>query len=795
MTSKEKKNKRAKRRSYSWLSTLLLIFLVAAGVGVGVLVYAAQNLPAWDPQQLSGASTTFLYDDQGKVLAGLHAEQNRTETSLNNVPPDLINAFIATEDQDFYRHHGVNFKGIVRALLVNLQSGDLTGQGASTITQQLARNAFLTFDKQWERKIKEVLLAFKLETHYSKDEILSMYLNKIYFGAGAYGVQAAANTYFGKDVSKLDLAESSLLAGLPQSPNSYNPFQYYDRAKARQQMVLKCMVDCNYIDQETAQQAFETPLVFKKSFNSGSRYGYFIDAVIDETLDILEAREIYEDPNNAIYRSGLKIYTTMNAQLESHAEEFFKNPANFPSEQKNGEQIQCAMALIDHSNGEVKAIMGGRSYEQRRGFNRATNALRQPGSSIKPLTVYAPALEDGYMPFFTLIDEPISIKVGNTIWSPKNYDPNYRGLISMRTAVQWSVNTYAVQLLEKVGVRKSFDFGKSLGLDLVDTPGTNDLSLAPLSLGGLTRGASPVQMAAAYGAFGNGGLYAKPHFVTRILDADGVEIYRFKPDYHRAMSEETAWLMNSMLQTVVSSGTGTNARVPGVQTGGKTGTSEEYKDSWFCGVTPGYSAAIWMGYDREHTMNKVYGGSYPARMFRSMMQKAHEIKNPKPRSMPAGIVSVSVCSKSGKLPAELCSQEQIFSDYCLKNKVPTEICDAHNMVSICPESGKLAGRYCPNPEMRSLTKDETPTEKCDIHSDFSLPALLNNEIYVCRDPRHNGKIYRANLPNPLQSGGCPPEYLEKVIVENGDSLPYCSLEDHQLKKKKAREVFDDVIGL
>jgi collagenase-like PrtC family protease len=268
-----------------------------------------------------------------------------------------------------------------------------------------------------------------------------------------------------------------------------------------------------------------------------------------------------------------------------------------------------------------------------------------------------------------------------------------------------------------------------------------------------------------------------------------------KAEKHPLTSEETAWLMNSMLQTVVSSGTGTNARVPGVQTGGKTGTSEEYKDSWFCGVTPGYSAAIWMGYDREHTMNKVYGGSYPARMFRSMMQKAHEIKNPKPRSMPAGIVSVSVCSKSGKLPAELCSQEQIFSDYCLKNKVPTEICDAHNMVSICPESGKLAGRYCPNPEMRSLTKDETPTEKCDIHSDFSLPALLNNEIYVCRDPRHNGKIYRANIPNPLQSGGCPPEYLEKVIVENGDSLPYCSLEDHQLKKKKAREVFDDVIGL
>ncbi len=795
MSTDKQKKKKTKKRRYAWLIPLAVAVLVCAGVGVGVLVYAAQNLPAWDPQQLSGASTTFLYDDQGKVMAELHAEQNRTEIGLPDVPPDLINAFIATEDQNFYRHHGVNFKGIARAVLANLQSGDLTGQGASTITQQLARNAFLTFDKQWERKIKEILLSFKLETHYSKDEILGMYLNKIYFGAGAYGVQAAANTYFGKDVSELNLAESAMLAGLPQSPNSYNPFQFYDRAKARQQMVLNCMVDCNYINRDTALQAFEVPLIFKKSFNSGNRYGYFTDAVIDETLEILEAREIYEDPNHAIYRSGLKIFTTMNSPLESHAEEYFRNPANFPSEHKNGEQIQCAMALIDHSNGEIKALIGGRSYEQRRGFNRATNAFRQPGSAIKPITVYAPALEEGYMPFYTLVDEPLSIKVGSTIWSPKNYDPDYRGLISMRTAVQFSVNTFAVQILEKVGVRRSFDFGKSLGLDLVDTPGTNDLSLAPLSLGGLTHGATPVQMAAAYGAFGNGGLYVKPHCVTRILDADGVEIYHFKAEYHRAMSEESAWLMNSMLQTVASSGTGTNARVPGVQTGGKTGTSEEYKDSWFCGVTPGYSAAVWMGYDKEHTMNKVYGGSYPALMFRSMMQKAHGIKNPSPRPMPAGIVSVSVCSKSGKIPSELCSPEQIFTDYCLKNRIPTEICDAHNMVSICPESGKLAGKYCPHPEMRSFTKEDIPTEKCDIHNDFSLPALLNNEIYICRDPRHNGNLYRANIPNPLQSGGCPPEYLERVIVENGDSIPYCSLENHQLNKKKAREVFDDVIGL
>ncbi|MEN6351291.1 MAG: PBP1A family penicillin-binding protein [Syntrophomonas sp.] len=793
MPTKNNKRKSKTTKFKGILTLMFLALLVMGGTTVGVLAYTAKNLPAFDEQQLSGAKTTFLYDDQGKITASLHAEQNRTEITLDKVPQDLVNAFIATEDQDFYHHHGVNFKGILRALVRNVQSGDLTGQGASTITQQLARNAFLTFDKQWERKIKEVLLAFKLETNYSKDEIMSMYLNKIYFGAGAYGVQAAANTYFGKDVSDLTLAESSMLAGLPQSPNSYNPFQYYDRARARQQIVLNRMVECNFIDRKTANEAFETPLTFKKSNNTGTKYGYFIDAVVDEALDILEKSDQYENANDAIYRSGLKIYTTMDSDLEDLAESYFKNQANFPSEHKGGEQIQCAMVLMDHSNGEVKCIMGGRAYEQRRGFNRATSAYRQPGSSIKPLTVYGPALQNGYMPFYSLNDAPISFQMGSSVWSPENYDKNYRGLITMRTAVQYSINTYSVQLLDKIGIRKGFDFGKNLGLELVDSPGTNDLSLAPLSLGGLTHGATPLQMAAAYGAYGNGGVYIKPYFITRIIDADGVEIYSHKAEYERVMTEQTAWLMSSMLQTVCTSGTGTNARVPGVVTAGKTGTSEEYKDSWFCGFTPGYSAAVWMGYDKEYHMNDIYGGGFPAKMFRSMMQKAHEKKNPKPRSMPANIIQVSVCSKSGKLPSDSCPQDQIITEYCLKNLAPTETCTLHSMISICPESGKLATKYCPNPELKAFAPGEAPTEKCDIHTDLSLPAMLNNEVYICRDTRHNGKIYRANIAGPLQTGGCPQEEIEKVILQPGQDYPPCNLPDHQLKKKKAKDVINDII--
>lgn len=793
---------RRKINTSSIYKSLAILVLVGLGCMVGIFIYAATSLPAFDSQQLTGANTTLIYDDQGNMVSGLHAEENRTEITLDKIPQDLINGVIATEDQYFYEHHGVNFKGIIRALFVNVTSGDLMGQGASTITQQLARNAFLTLDKQWERKVKEIILAFKLESNYSKDEILGMYMNKIPFGAGAYGVQAAANTYFGKDVQDLNLAECSLLAGLPQSPYGYSPFQYYDRAKARQRQVLNRMVVCGYIDQASADQAYETELKFNTIQNSEKRYGYYIDAVIEEALDIFEKNKIKGDPDDLIYRSGYKIYTSMNSQLQDYAEQLYANPANFPTESKGGELLQSAMVLMDHSNGQVKAIMGGRNYEVRRGFNRATNAYRQPGSSIKPIAVYSPALENGFMPYYVLDDSPITFKLSGSAWSPQNYDGKYRGLITMRTAVQYSINTYAVQLLDQVGIRTSFDFARSLGLELVDKPGTNDLALAPLSLGGLTHGATPVQMAAAYGAIGNGGTYVKPHFIERIVDDQGVEIYNFKREDRRVMSAQTSWLMGNMLQTVVTSGTGTNAQVPGVVTAGKTGTSEEYKDSWFCGFTPGYSVAVWMGYDQKHTMSNIYGGGFPAKIFRAMLQKAHSIKNPPAKGMPGGITSVQVCSRSGLLPGENCPQDQIITEYSRIDAVPTETCTIHETLLICPESGKLAGKYCPNPEMRPVVKtregstaeDKIPTEKCDIHTEMTVESLFRNEIWICTDPRHEGEVVRANNPGPLETGGCPREYMERIVIDPSQRIPTCDLSDHQVKKKKARDIIDNIIS-
>ncbi|CFX55603.1 Penicillin-binding protein 1A [Syntrophomonas zehnderi OL-4] len=790
-----------KKERKGWQILISVIALVVLGSLVGTLAFVAADLPAWSEEQLTGANATLLFDDEGQVFYRLHAEEDRTAITLDKVPDDLIQAFIATEDQAFYEHHGINFKGIARAVISNIQTRDLTGQGASTITQQLARNAFLSSDKTWYRKAREALLAFRLEANYSKDEILGLYLNKIYFGAGAYGVQAAANTYFGKDISGLTLPESALLAGLVQSPSTYDPFLNFDAAKARQKIVLNSMVKCNFISQAQADEAWAEQIHLVKGQNSIERYGFFVDAVIEEALQKLKQNGI-ENPDYAIYRNGLKIYTTMDADLQLHGEEYFKDPAKFPSETKEGQPIQVGMAVIDHSSGEVKAIMGGREYKQQRGFNRATQAYRQPGSTIKPLTVYVPALEKGIMPYTVLDDSPISYKVGNEVWSPQNYDYTFRGLIPMRTAVQWSVNTYAVQLLDKIGVRSGFDCGKSLGLPLIDTPGKNDLGLAPLSLGGLTKGVTPLQMASAYGSIGNGGIYIKGHFITKIVDNKGLTVYEYKPAFSRAMSKETAWLMTNMLQTVVSSGTGTNARVPGVPTAGKTGTSEENRDCWFCGFTPTYCGAVWMGYDAHYTMNNQYGGNYPAKLLRSMLEKAHTGKKTASWSKPANIISVSVCSKSGLLPSGSCPEDQIITEYCVKQHTPKNTCPSHRTIVICKESGKLAGKFCPHTEVLSVVQvgsnsaeqSKIPTEKCDIHTDFNVPGLFKNTVKVCRDPIHKGKLYRANIPNASQTGGCPADHIEEIIVPPGERLPFCPLEEHQVKKQKPGDIVEQILN-
>ena len=789
-TDKKDQTDKPQKKRVRWgriIGTTILSMTLLGCVSVGILLFiTAGNLPEFDPVQLGGNNSTLVYDNQQQLISRLHSGENRTEIDYDKIPPDLVNAFVAMEDQNFYKHHGVDIKGIIRAIVNNITKGDLTDQGASTITQQLARNAFLEFDKVWDRKIKELLLAFKIESTYSKEEIMTMYINKIYYGSNrgnrAYGVEAAANNFFGKNAIELSLSECAMLAGVAQLPSHYDMNLRFDECRNRQRLVLNNMVECGFITEEEADFAWndDIPVVIESSNIDGVNmaYGYYIDAVIDEALRILASTPGYETgTETALYSHGFKIYTNMDATLQSFAENYFTNEANFPNQSVDENIIQSAFTVIDHSDGAVKALLGGRKYEFRRGFNRATTAYRMPGSTIKPLTVYSPALEMGHMPFQAFDDSPLHYVINGTSWRPTNYDHSYRGIISMRTGVQYSINTYAVQMLDTIGVQSAFDMGKALGLTLVGEGPANDLALSPLSLGSLTIGTNTMEMANAYAAIANNGIYNDPYLIQKITDRNGQIIYEHTAQPERVMSQETAWLMTSMLQTVTAAGTGVSAKVPGVPTAGKTGTSEEYRDSWFCGFTPRYSVAVWMGYDMDHTMNRVFGGGYPAQMFKALLTKAHETVTPGEFTMPSTITSVRICIKSGMRPSDICPAEHIVQEYTASTHALPGICDVHQIVTICPESNLLAGRYCPGPinvarvktRPESVDRSRIPTATCDIHDPFSSPDMLDelspDEEEASSNAAGGDHDERPNNGRPNNHSSSPPPDIGIPVLD------------------------------
>jgi penicillin-binding protein 1A len=796
------KKKRKKRKFRPWkvfLRVFLLLMLIGLGAAAGGSWYIISSLPPWDPDKLTGANSTLIYDQDGELAITIFGSENRIDASLNEVPEDMIQAFISTEDRRFYQHHGISLRGMARSALSNFSSGEL-GQGASTITQQLARQSFLTLEKSYVRKFKEIFLAFRIESYFSKDEILTMYLNKINFGSGAYGAKAAAHVFFNKELEELDLAEASFLAGLVQYPGGYDPFTHFDNAKQRHRTVLNNMVVTGYLTQSQADAAYNEELVIaSRGGGSGavtSQYGFYRDAVIEEAIKVLKQNG-FNNPEDAIYNEGLRIYTGLNTTVQTQLETNYADPANFPSQQQNGKSIESAMVVLDNDKRSVVALIGGREYTTQRGFNRATSAYRQPGSSIKPLTVYSPALELGYMPYTVLEDKPISFANASGTWEPKNYDLAYRGFITMRTAVQYSVNTYAVQLLDMVGVRTGFDYGRAFGLSLTDRPGTNDLSLAPLSLGGLTDGVSPLEMTGAYATIANQGVYVEPHLIERIETSRGAAIYEFKPVYTRVIREDTAWLMTSMLQTVVASGTGTRAAISGIPMGGKTGTTDDLTNAWFCGITPRFTAAVWMGYDDQNKpMYNVAGGDVPARLFKSAVQKAYEGVTPGSFAMPGNIVSVSVCSKDGLLPDVLTPESAIVSDFAAKEFVPTEYSSAYKPALVCSETGDLASLYCPEPVSRlfldlpdTLDAERMPEQTCTLHTAFNQgPAMnpgLDNPDFTGNEgssypgypnypgntsnyPGSAGDLPDINVPNPDPADTANPVYDPDTVFDLND---------------------------
>ncbi len=626
----------------------LFVLLLGAGVVAGLIASYSRDLP--DISRMADYQpdrSTRVFARDGTLLADLYKE-NRIWVPIADVPIPVRNAFIATEDQHFYQHHGVDFGGILRAAVADWRHEQF--QGASTITQQLARRLFLSDQVSIARKVQEALLAIEIERYYTKDEILERYLNIIYFGSGAYGIQAAAHTYFGTDVSRLTIGQAALLAGLPAAPSDYSPFVNLDRAKERQRHVLDRMVASSFISQQQEDDELERPLGLINERPTGLqsyKFPYFTTYV----THLLET----QFGTQATFEGGLQVYTTMDPRIQAIAQ----NAVDWGITQGKAEGIganEGALVAIRPSTGEILAMVGGAGgFSLDNQFNRAWQSRRQPGSSFKAY-VYTAAIDSGMPPTATVDDSPVSYPMGDgTRWAPQDDDHRFMGPITLRYALAQSRNVVSVKLAEQLGIDRVIEYAKRMG---VKSPLEANLSLA---LG--TSGLSPLDQAAGYATLANAGIHIDPTPIRVVRDSFGTAVLdNSYPQQAEVVSAGTAYVVTSMLESVINEGTGyPNAQI-GRPAAGKTGTTSDYRDAWFVGYTPDLVAAVWIGNDDYHRMNESYGGNIPARIWARFM-KASLAKTPKHDFvLPAGEVRrVTLCTTgrpevflSGTEPSHTC---------------------------------------------------------------------------------------------------------------------------------------------
>lgn len=552
------------------------------------------------------STTTTIYDYKGKKAGSLYSQKG-SFVEYNKISPNIRNAVISTEDRTFWTNPGFSIKGMARAgANLIIHHGQITG-GGSTLTQQLAKNSLLTQQQTFSRKLEELFFAIEINHVYSKKDILTMYLNNAYFGNGVWGVQDASRKYFGKNASDVTVGEAATLAGILRSPSYYNPIDHMANALSRRNLVLSLMASNGKITQQEAKAASQTGLELHDTFKNkdGYRYPYFFDAVVDEAINRYGLKE--EDVMNR----GLKIYTTLNQNYQGQLQDKFEQSWLFPQSATDGTQVQGASVVMDPTTGAVRAVIGGRGKHVFRGYNRATQMKRQPGSSIKPLAVYSPALQNGYH-----YDSELSNKLqkfGKNNYEPRNVDNQYSDKIPMYQALAQSKNVPAVWLLDKIGVNKGVQSVENFGIKVPK----DDQNLA-LALGGLSSGVSPLQMARAYSAFANkGNLPNNSYFITKITDASGkVLAENNNTGTHRIISANTAKEMTTMMLGVFQNGTAQSAQPNGFRVAGKTGSTEvpnSYgfgtKDQWIVGYTPDIVMATWVGFDRTNQDHYMHGVS------------------------------------------------------------------------------------------------------------------------------------------------------------------------------------------
>jgi penicillin-binding protein 1A len=627
--------------------TIIMAFAATFLVfGIVSFFYFTHGLPSIETlKNYRPATITKFFSEDGEIIGEFFIEKRKI-VSLDRIPHHLVQAFIAGEDARFFHHKGLDYIAIFRALSRNIFSGEIV-QGGSTITQQVVKSILLSPEKSFTRKIREAILAFKIEKYLSKEEILFLYLNQIYLGHGAYGVATAAENYFGKSVEELNLAESALLAGLPQAPSKYSPYHHPEQAIRRQTYILNRMVEEGFISYGEVMKALQTPLKIKSKQNSFiEKAPYFVEHV----------RRYVEEKygKEALYKNGLQVYTTIDTDFQKIAQEAVESGLKeIEKRQKYLSSdipfsLEGALVCFDLETGYVKAMVGGRDFRKSQ-FNRATQARRQTGSAFKPI-VYASALDKGYTPASVIVDAPIIFEWGDKKWKPKNFEEKFLGPTTLRNAIAHSVNIVTVKIAQDVGIDYIKDYAQKLGISF---PLQNDLSMA---LG--SSSISLYELTKVYAVFANQGNAFRPIFIKKILDRDGNLLEENLPLFYpkepfnekRILSPQTAYIMTNLLEGVVQNGTGWRAKTLGRPVAAKTGTTDQFLDAWFIGYTQEFITGIWVGFDEERSLGENETGSRTASpIWVTFMSKILKERPVKDFPIPEGIEFMKIDPKTGQV--------------------------------------------------------------------------------------------------------------------------------------------------
>lgn len=678
----------------------ILLLAVTAAAVLFLLCGAVKTLgmDRWvdfDVYRITGCDrTSIIYDGQSDVVTRLHGVQDRTWVSISELQPSTVYAFISAEDARFFEHEGVDVIRIAGAIVADIKAGSYV-QGASTISQQLIKLSHLTSEKTISRKAEEAALAYEMERQYSKEDILEMYLNYVYFGGGYYGIEAAAEGYFGVHASDLTLDQSAMLAGILKSPSGYAPHINYAASINRRNNILRLMQDYGYItDDEKKQAAAKRPTILHDKREDYS--GYYTDAVTKSAAALMGITV------DELIRGGYSIYSAMDSDIQHYCEEMFKNGELFPAEDS-----EAAIVVLEPSTGMVVAMVGGRSYTGGISFNRATDIRRQPGSVIKPVIAYAPAFE--YLNY-TAADMILDEETTFSDYTPSNYGNKYYGWVTVREAVTKSLNVPAVKTLSEVGVERAKDFAKRCGIEFDD----KDDSLA-LALGGFTYGVSPLQIAGAYSCFASGGIYNTPTLIKKITDRNGLTVYEYRQDNRRVMSEANAYILTSMLKSVVTEGTGHRLNTLDIPIAGKTGTvglANGNRDAWMAGYTPEYTAVVWQGYDSDRLgllPSSATGGTYPALMLYELFNHIYPDGRSGDFEKPESVKQYSIDAKTLKkqhkavLANAMTPKSSRITEYFTEETAPEDVSgywavpgSAQNLVAVREEGGIMVSFDCPD---------------------------------------------------------------------------------------------------